>query len=163
VDNSSEDPPGPVRTPRPDISAALSVVAEWIKNAKEIVLGVIALAGAAIAAVLYFASDAELKKTRCLMEAHNTVAAYQDKVDLYELEMDTKRRIKNSIASQLDALQPTAKLEQVNQIGTLDQQIAIIQKQREKTQVDYDSAQRKLASDTCSERTSTASAAKDKE
>ena len=161
--NLPEHSPAPVTTPRPDIGAAFSVIAEWIKNVKEILLGVIALAGAGIAAVLYFASDAELKKTRCLMEAHNTVAAYQDKVDLYDLEMDTKRRIRNSITSQLDALQQTAKLEQLAQTGLLDQQLLIIQKQREKTQLEYDSAQRKLASDSCSERTSKTPDIKDKE
>jgi hypothetical protein len=98
--------PTPPSAPPPDFGTALSVVAEGIKNFKEVFFALIAIIAAVIGAWLYFASEAELTKARCMIDATRTVSAYQDKIDLYDLEIDYKTRRKNDLATDLDTFSP---------------------------------------------------------
>jgi len=152
-----ETPPAPAppsAPPPPDFGTAFSVVSERIKSFKEVGFAIIAIAGTGIGAWMYFASEAELTKARCMIDAHITVSAYQDKIDLYDLEIDHKTRIKNALAMDLDKLHDSEKLEQLNTINQLERGIATIQRTRDAAQAEYGIAQKKLDSDSCSEKTS---------
>jgi len=148
-------PPAPATPPPPDFGTAFKVVAGWVGSFKEIALGVSAIGAAGIGAWMYFASQAELTKTRCLIYAHITVSTYHDKINLYDLEIDTKTRIKNAIATELGKHSKAGKLEQLSRISSLEREISIFVNARENTQTEYEAAQRKLASDSCSERSET--------
>jgi hypothetical protein len=157
TETATPTPAGPATPPPPDFRTALSVVADRIKSLREIALGVLAIVSAGFAAWVYFASEAELTKTRCLIHAHITVTAYQDKVNLYELAIDTKTRIKNAIASELQRLPKSTKIEQLNKISSLDREIENFSKARTDADAEYKAAQSKIDSDTCAEKTAKAS------
>lgn len=146
--------PAPPSAPPPDFGTALSVVAEGIKNFKEVLFAIIAIIAAVIGAWLYFASEAELTKARCLIDATRTVSAYQDKIDLYDLEIDYKTRRKNDLAMDLDTFSKSEQNERLNTIEELKGIIKSFQDKRDAANAEKAVAERKLETDSCSEKAS---------
>jgi hypothetical protein len=139
--------------PAPDFGAAFAVVAERVRGFKEIVIAVVtvasAIAGAAFGAWMYFASRDELRKERCLIEAQATTNSYNEHIDLYELLVDTKRKIKAVLANDLDKLSDQGKIEQIASISKIDSDIDTINKRREGFENEYKAAVRTLNDNKC--------------